>query len=347
MSYAVFTQAVARIAEHCAAAGQGEVQLVFHGGEPTLLGPIRFAGYCERIAEIFGTRLRPHLYLQTNGTLLDEAWVAVIKRYSLTVSISVDGPPAIHDAARVDHRGRGSHEAVARGITMLTAAGVPTTLLCVLPLGTEPLEVHRHLLGLRATAIQYLLPDYTHDSIGHARRRYDTPCFDFLSPIMKEWWVNGDMKVQVEPFREMARILLGGLSRVDYFGNRPLRFLFVESDGAIEGLDVLRVCQNGSAATGLNVAEHTFMDVLERSALHRAVVFDGLPLPTDCRGCPESITCAGGYLPHRFAQIGGFDHSSVWCDDLLLLFRQLRGLLGVSASDTQHRRAQFELVRTC
>lgn len=347
MSQAVFEKTLERIAEHCALSGQGEVHLVFHGGEPTLLGPLRFAEYCERIRAVFRDRPRAHLYLQTNGTLLDEAWLAVITRYEITVSVSVDGPREIHDASRIDHAGRGSYDAVTRGIRMLSAAGVPITALCVIPFGADPLAIHRHLLGLGASAIQYILPDYTHDSIDFIRATYKTPCFDFLSPIMTDWWLNGDMNVQVEPFREMARILLGGISRVDYFGNRPLRFLFIEAGGEIEGLDVLRVCQNGVAATGLNVMDHAFMDVFDRSELHRMVVFDGIPLSGACEDCPESATCAGGYLPHRFSHLNGFDNRSVWCDDIYLLYQQLRAIIGISTSETRLRRAQLELEVPC
>ena len=75
----------------------------------------------------------------------------------------------------------------------------------------------------------------------------------YALPIFDHWWASWPSRVTIRFFWSIARLVLGAESETDLFGNGPLRFVFVEADGSIEGLDVLRACRNGLAQTGLNV----------------------------------------------------------------------------------------------
>jgi uncharacterized protein len=136
----------------------------------------------------------------------------------------------------------------------------------------------------------------------------------------------------------MARIILGGPSDLDLFGGAPLGFCFVETDGDIEGLDVLKICEDGFAGTAHNVLNEGFEAVAAGDGLHAETIFRGRPLPTACAACPEAETCGGGYVPHRYLRGAGLDRPSVWCRDLLGLFGQLRRLLQVDHGETLARR---------
>lgn len=344
MSDEVFEAALDRIRRHIQRSSQRTVDVAFHGGEPSLVSREQFSRWCERLRTVLGEIAAVNLSIQTNATLLDHRWVQVLRRNCVRVGVSIDGPPQIHDTFRVDHRGRGSHDAVVRGVELLRSGGVSPAALTVIQCGVDGLQVHRHLRSLGFTSIHYLLPDFTHDTIGPLRRRYGpTPCADYLLPILDYWWEN-EAQVRVGIFWHLARLILGGTTDVDYFGSPPLRFMFIESDGSIEGLDVLRVCHNGIANTGLNVRTEDFAEVANTSPFYRQVIFDGLTPPAGCAGCREAPTCGGGYLPHRYSRDRQFDNRSIWCADILLLFDRFRALLEVSVAET-HRR-QNEL-RAC
>ena len=339
----VFDAAVRRIVEHCRLSGQTEVDVVFHGGEPSLVGRSRFERWCDALREATRPIGALRLSMQTNGTLVDERWAAVFKAHAITVGVSIDGPPPVHDVARIDHRGRGSHARVMAGIEALRTAGLPIHLLSVVQLGRDPIGIHEHLVSLAPSSIAYLMPDQTWDSIATVHEIHGpTPCADFLLPILDHWWASGSMDLTVQPFKAMARAILGGRTGVDFIGNNPYNYVFVEADGSIEGLDVLRVCQPGLAATGLNVRTHRFVDVVNRSALHRRMLFEGMELPHYCVGCPEAKTCGGGYVPHRWRRATGFDNRSAWCADLLAVFSRLRQQLDVTASETRLRRQALD-----
>jgi uncharacterized protein len=174
------------------------------------------------------------------------------------VGVSVDGAQEVHDAHRVDHGGRGSYRRVRRGLAALTEAGLPFSILSVIQLGSDGLAAHRHLLSLEPAGINYLFPDYTHDTFTPVRRSYGaTPCWDFLRPIFDDWVASWPPTPMVPLFWNVIRLVMGADSKLDVLGNDRLPFAFIHADGAIEALDVLGVCGADVAATGLTSSAAT------------------------------------------------------------------------------------------
>jgi uncharacterized protein len=343
MSTEVFEAALERIRRHCHFTGQRHLLIAFHGGEPCLIGPARLDAWCTRARQVLEGATEVRFSIQTNGTLLDDSWAEVFRKHDVQVGVSLDGPKQENDVFRVSHTGQGSYDQVARGLEKLQEAHVSYGILCVIPLGADPLSVHRHFLALGSSRVTYLLPHFTHDTIAPIRQRYGpTPCADFLTAIFDEWWFNGTMDVRVGDLWNMARIILGGSSEREGLGNTPPRYVFIETDGDIEGLDNLKVCRDGITRIGLNVMAADFQQILQTDTMHGTAIFQGMPLPHACRGCPEADTCAGGYLPHRYSSASGFDNPSVWCADLLKLFTHVRFRMGVTVEDTHARRRALE-----
>jgi uncharacterized protein len=339
MSREVFEAGIARLREACLRTGRDEVSVTLHGGEPTLIGADRARAFFDAARRGLEGVADVRLAIQTNGTRLTGEWVALFGEYRVDVAVSMDGPPTVHDHHRVDHRGRGSHRAVLRGLDLLREGGVPFAVLSVVNFDADPLEVHEHFCGLGADQISYLMPHHTHDDIAEVHARYgSTPCLDWLSSVLHHWWDHGTLRTVVQPFASMARMVLGGPSDLDLFGGAPLGFCFVETDGDIEGLDVLKVCEDGFAGTAYNVLSDGFDAFAASGGLLSETVFRGRRLPSGCTACAEAETCGGGYVPHRYLRGAGLDRPSVWCPDLLGLFGQLRRLLEVDHSETLVRR---------
>lgn len=344
MSDTVFDAAIRCAEEHCRSVGDRSLSISFHGGEPTLVGVSRFRAWCAAARERL-SGIEVSLSIQTNGTLLGEEWIRAFRDHNVGVGVSVDGPPDVHDRHRVDHAGRGSHAAMARGLGLLRAAGVQHGVLCVIPLGQDPLRVHRHLVDLGAPVVTYLWPDFTHDTIGPVREEFGpTPCADFLIPVFDAWAASPD-EIQVRDLENISRVVLGGRSRIETIGNPAPHYFFVEADGSIEGLDALRVCENGISDTHLDVLTSDFAAVRRAGGLHALSVFEGMPLPQACHGCPEALTCAGGHLPHRFSAVRRFDNPSVWCADLLKVFAHVRARLDVTVEETLEHRRRYQSLR--
>jgi uncharacterized protein len=306
------------------------VTLLFHGGEPLLIGPARFDAWCREATAQFGATAVTFA-IQTNGVLIDDRWIEVFRRHQVSVGVSLDGPPRVHDAYRVDHGGRGSYGRVLAGIRRLQAAEIPWSGLSVINLDYDPLAIHRHLLDeIGLTCLDYILPDQTHDTIGAVRTRYGpTPVADWLMAVFDDWWSRDSIRIRVRILDAIVASLLRSRSHSVQFGNPAFGYLVVEADGSIQALDVLRICQPGLAETGVSVRAETPVEAA-LPEFHRRAVFEGFPLPTGCHGCREADTCAGGWLPHRYSREREFDNPSAWCADLLKLFGHVRSRLGLA-----------------
>jgi uncharacterized protein len=104
----------------------------WHAGEPMVLRPNFYQGALEAAARHNAARVPVVHSLQTNGTLIDQAWCEFIKAQSIQVGVSIDGPAFLHDRHRVTHRGAPTHQRVLRGIERLQANGIPFHVITVL-----------------------------------------------------------------------------------------------------------------------------------------------------------------------------------------------------------------------
>lgn len=118
------------IRQFLAASPDGEVTMLWQGGEPTLRGIDFFrtaVSLCERYRR--KKQLVKHA-LQTNGTLIDDEWVAFLREHDVLVGVSIDGPQDCHDAYRLNRGGKGTHAMAVRGWRLLHDAGVRCNILC-------------------------------------------------------------------------------------------------------------------------------------------------------------------------------------------------------------------------
>lgn len=114
--------------DHCHA---DRADILWHGGEPLLYG-------CERLSQLMDyarEKLKNYdlsFLLQTNGYLIDDAWIACFKKYDIAPGISFDGLPELHDANRRTKEGKATAATVLENIKKLHAAELSSGLLMVL-----------------------------------------------------------------------------------------------------------------------------------------------------------------------------------------------------------------------
>ncbi len=321
---AMARQVVARLARHCDAWPGHRIGICLHGGEPLMLGRRRFRRLVETIREGMGDRLAT-LNVQTNAVLLDRAWAELLGELNVSLGISLDGPAEIHDAERVDHRGRGSQLRTVAGLRHALDAGLDVSVLCVVKPGAPGGDVYRFLRSLDVRHIDFLLPDVPHDDwparFGHLP---PAAAADYLIDVAEAWLAEDDTGVFIRFLSDVFGLVLGGSPRTDAFGGGPMSYVVIETDGAILANDALRSCAQGLDETGLNVAAHDIDALLGAPPLIRDLIGGAIPPAAACRSCPELATCGGGYMPHRYSRARGFDNPSVWCADIRKLFAYAR-----------------------
>ncbi len=105
-------------------AGQRRFSVVWHGGEPMAAGREQLG----RLMAPFAPAVEHHV--QTNATLIDDAWCAFFAEHGVRVSISVDGPEE-DNLARRDRSGRSRYQMIMKGIEALRRNGLTFAALCV------------------------------------------------------------------------------------------------------------------------------------------------------------------------------------------------------------------------
>ena len=293
-------------------AGPGPVvQLVWHGGEPTLAGLDLY----RRVVELE----RRHLpegwtcinNLQTNGTLLDDAWCAFLAENGFTVGLSLDGPARIHDAGRSDRRHRPTHGRVLEGLRRLRAHGIEPDVLCTLTArsAAAPQEVYRFFLDQGVRWLQFL-PVVGRDAAG--RVTPDTvpaPAMaSFLIAIFDEWVRHDVGRIGVQNFLEPLLVVAGHPANLCVMAETCGRALAVEHDGGVYSCDhfVDPAHRLGS------LLEEPLAGLLEAPA---QVAFGRAKrdtLPSICRTCPVLRLCNGGCPKDRFVTAPGGEPGLSW-----------------------------------
>lgn len=134
-----------------------EVSFAWQGGEPTLLGVDFFRRVVQLQGQYAGGK-RISNALQTNGTLLDDAWCEFLSVNRFLVGLSVDGPRELHNRYRVDKHRRPTFDSVLRGVELLKLHKAEfNTLTVVNCLNSQhPLEVYKFLKDIGSQFIQFI-----------------------------------------------------------------------------------------------------------------------------------------------------------------------------------------------
>lgn len=96
-----------------------EVVVAFQGGEPTMMGLDFFRRTVELEHQLARPGQRVLNTIQTNATLLNDAWGQFLAEHNFLVGVSLDGPAELHDAYRVDKGGKPTFDRVMRGLQVL------------------------------------------------------------------------------------------------------------------------------------------------------------------------------------------------------------------------------------
>jgi uncharacterized protein len=315
---------VTRIVEHVTRHRVPEIGVVFHGGEPLLLGADDLVGFADAVRGGVPGSTRVQVSVQSNGVLIDEAVLATLRAGDVRIGVSVDGPAHHHDRHRRFADGRGSHATVDRAIRLLAEPAnrsIFAGLLCVVDLDVDPIDCYESLLAYRPPLVDFLLP-YAHWSDPPVRA-HPTSYADWLLAVFDRWFEAPVRETRIRLFEELIHLLLGGASRTEQLGLSPVAVVVVESDGAIEQVDSLKSTFDGAAATGLNVLDDDFDSALLAPGVRRRHLgVEGLC--ATCRMCSDHQVCGGGNYVQRYRAGSGFDNPSVYCTDLRQLIRHVR-----------------------
>lgn len=110
--------------------------VLLYGGDPLMNMPaLRYAiGYTDELARSGRLHLESSVAIVCNGTLINKDFVEFVGRYEdrTSLSVSLDGPPQLHDKWRVDADGKGTYARSLTGYRLAQEAGLSPSISCTL-----------------------------------------------------------------------------------------------------------------------------------------------------------------------------------------------------------------------
>ena len=306
------------------------ILLELHGGEP-LLQPIKeFDQMCTIFRDTLSPQLDLIMSLQTNGTIISDYWLDCFSKHNISVGVSCDGPPELHDKFRIDHKGRGSHAKIVANLKKMKEAEskklIPAIgLLCVIDPTHDAKVVYDHFTkDLDIKIIDFMLPDLTHDTFTGPQDAYGK----YLCRLFDVWTNDDDPTIQIRILSSTLGLLMGfkaGLSAAGPIIN-GYETITIASNGEVGPDDVLR-----SASPSYLDLRKTVFDTSLKSLLDHP--FFEIPdkaianLPQQCRACEWKNICQGGYLVHRYSRTNAFNNPSVMCTSLKQFYSRVMAYL--------------------
>ena len=302
MTPAIAGRVAADVAVQVGRTERAPVTALWHGGEPTATPLPQF----ERLlAEFEPLRQCGQLVhaIQTNATLINEAWVDLLKRYGFQVSVSIDGPPDL-DAERVTRGGRPAHDAIVRGIRLLKAGGLEVRSICVITAASahRAAEIIGYLDGLGLTSVGINLEEAEGISV-------DRPMLDYATA--RRVWAD-----VLTYYRDTP-------GAPDRFGIRELKLLsqFLHDGRSVRRDPLPTVMWNGDVVllspelAGIksdtygdfvagNILDESIQSILARRNSIRYVAEFDQALAACRASCSYWSMCYGGYASNRYAETG-------------------------------------------
>ena len=97
-----------------------ETDFTFHGGEALLVGH----DLLEKGFMMVKKHPNTTIGIQTNGTLIDDEYIELFKKYNVKVGISLDGPEDMHNKYRKNFGGQDTFDLIFRNIQKMKKAGI-------------------------------------------------------------------------------------------------------------------------------------------------------------------------------------------------------------------------------
>jgi uncharacterized protein len=314
------------------------VTFAWQGGEPLLMGPDFFWRAVELQEQYRRPGMRIVNALQTNGTLLDDTWCHFFREHNFLVGLSLDGPRDLHDAYRVDKRGRTTFNMVMEGLQLLKKHEVEFNILtCVHAAnGDHPLKVYRFLRDeVGASFIQFIPIVQRDDETGFqehkgtsARSVAPQQYGDFLVKVFDEWVTHDVGQVFVQIFDVALAGFLGQSGGLCVFQQTCGRALVLEHNGDLYSCDHF---VEPRYMLGNIRARHLFelVNSRQQSRFGRAK-WD--KLPNRCRRCDVRFLCNGGCPKNRIFPTKDGRPVNYLCDGYRAFFTHIEGPMRIMAA---------------
>ena len=273
--------------------GQRDAEFLFHGGEPMLYGQQNLRTLIDYAREnLDGYDLR--FLMQTNGTLIDDAWINFFRDEKISVGVSLDGYPELHDKNRRTKSNEPTAEKILSNLRKMRDAGLSVGTLMV--------------FNSAATVDAEKLFDFIQANELHPKIHSVVPCgraadvknsaeiYDAWVALMKKLFelsLARESSKVIEPLDELVDAILGisPLRECSFNGTCGKNFVSVYPNGEVG------FCGRDNLARHLtygNLREKTLLELYTSTNAEKIRARQDYLQTHDCKNCSDWQLCHGG-----------------------------------------------------
>lgn len=296
-----------------------KVTIILHGGEPMLLPAMHYDRVLERMLVQYPD-LDFTFRIQTNGTILTEAYLKLFRKYAFHIGISLDGLAQIHDSQRRDLFGKGTYSLIVRNIRKLQRENLPVSVLMVL---TKPsLHAGYEYLDFFASQgisvkINPLLK--TGEALLHEELCLEPGDYAEYLIGLHKYALEHETVICISPLEELQQAIIQEIVPVGctFHGPCSYKFICIDQEGVVYPCGRFADRHRYSLGNIYDGITKEGIVIQERLEARR-----GSELPEKCESCKYIKLCHAGC---NAMTDEGISQPSVMCKDYLILFDYLSG----------------------
>ena len=308
------------------------LQVSWHSGEPLVLKPAYYKAAMDAILGLKRTycpaEFAVHFDIQTNGTLINQAWCDLLKEYegTLSMGISCDGPAFLHDAHRKDWAGRPTHKQTLAGMELLRSNSIRYDVIAVV--SHDSLDHPEEFIEFFAPFTDDIREFHfnLHDELNirledrGALERYTKRYDQFLRRLLNVYSnaEGSPVPPKIRNFSSFYELMFSEAETKPQYDarsmSRPLRTLNVQANGDVStfyagltGAECPDLYGDGQGLIVGNLLTQDLDDVASSAKLGR-IAQDFERSHSACEaGCDYYGLCSGGYNLIKYKRFGRFD----------------------------------------
>lgn len=314
------------------------------GGEPF----VNFALFRDLVTYIEAKRResgrRVRLFTQSNGTLISDAIAEFVKKHSIAIGISCDGPSQFSDVSRPMLGGQSSNARTLRGMSTLRRHGVPFGVILVL--NRANVEHPEEIIDFFADVGVCSLKVNPINMIGDAQRASASLAitgdqyFDFLDAFV-ERLIEGRFPLREANLAEYLRYLVQRTHNYRCMRSNcgaGVSFFLVDARGDVypcahsAGLPAWRL---GNITEARAKAAHGLIKLGAQNDIVRKFPLRLVERIADARRCPWRHFCEGGCAVNAYQRFGTIQAPDTLCTFYERFYPRLLERLAASPEDFQ------------
>lgn len=299
--------------------------IILHGGEPMILGVRYWKTFFEYGEEIQRQGRKISYTIQSNGMHALDDWIDLLKKYSVSIGFSLDGPAQVHNLHRSNYKGNGSFNTVVRHLDRLESAGMEKNCLCVIT--KESLDQVNALYDFfRTQNIKQIdfLPCMTSNVRENGQADFTLSPEEYAEFLVyyHQLWKSDNQPYHVRTFSDFTETLNGNDADSCHFIYPKIcgrEVISIDTNGDVypcdsfAGIDAFclgNIFDDGLEQIFSSKKQHDFYELANT-------------IPKECELCTWLQYCYGGCLYHRWFGSGKLTAKSFYCKTYKRFFKHL------------------------